>query len=89
MMALGSVLGVNGVFLLTGVSILIAGAGAVALLFVHKRAKAVVSQLWQFARSLVTPGLEPQWPKLRRDIKAPFGIAIFFGVVFVLCGGNL
>ena len=88
LLALGTVLGAHGIFFLSCTSIVIASAGAVALLFVHRRAGIFVSQLWMFFRSVFTPGLQLQWPKLSRDIKAPFGIAIFFGLLYVLAGGS-
>lgn len=84
LMALGTVLGGRGVLELSVVTILIAGAGAFVLLFVHRRARIFFTQLWLFLRSLFTPGLALQWPKLSREIKAPFGIAIFFGFVYTL-----
>ncbi|MBI3556590.1 MAG: prepilin peptidase [Deltaproteobacteria bacterium] len=88
LLALGTILGAQGIFLLSLVTILIAGAGAVALLFKHRRAGIFVNQLAMFFRSVFTPGLALQWPKLNRDIKAPFGIAIFFGLLYILAGGR-
>ena len=89
LMALGTVLGAGGVFLLICVSILIAGAGAVALLFVHRRAGPFAREVFAFLRSVFTPGLDTQWPRLNREIKAPFGIAVFFALIFVFAGGQL
>lgn len=84
LMALGTWLGPRGTLELAMASILIAGAGAVALLVKHGRVRAFCSEIWVFARTVFTPGLEIQWPRLRRDIKAPFGIAIFLGFLCVL-----
>lgn len=89
LIALGSILGAQGVFILGCITILIAGAGAVVLLFVHRRAGVFVRECTQFLRTMVTPGLQLQWPRLSREIKAPFGIAIFFALVYVLSGGLL
>ncbi len=88
LMALGTVLGAQGTFFLSCMALVIAGLGAVALLVKHRRAGIFVSQVGMFFRSIFTPGLALQWPKLNRDIKAPFGIAIFFGLLYVLVGGQ-
>jgi prepilin peptidase CpaA len=84
MMAFGAVLGPQGALELTYASTLISAFGAVTLLIRHKRVRAFFEQLWFFFRSLVVPGLETQWPKLDRKIKAPFGIAIFCGFAYLV-----
>lgn len=89
MLALGTVLGAGGVFDVACASILIAAAGAVALLVMHGRARAFAREIVKFMRTLLVPGLSVEWPKLNREIKAPFGIAIFFAFVYVLAGGVL
>lgn len=84
MMAMGTVLGPNRMIELAGVSMAIAAAGAVALLIKHRRVVPFCTEIWKFARSVFVRGLEVQWPRLRRDIKAPFGIAIFLGFICVI-----
>lgn len=89
MMALGSVFGAKGLLELVIFTFIVAGAGSLALLVRHQRVRAFGREVYGFMRSLVMPGLSVQWPKLRRDIKAPFGIAVFIGVLCVLSGVSL
>lgn len=88
LMALGTVLGPRGVFELACTSILIAGAGSVVLLIRSGRLRPFLNQMWVFLSSITTPGLAAHWPRLDRTSKAPFGIAIFWGLVIVLLRGN-
>lgn len=87
LMAMGTVLGARGALELSLVSIVIASFGAVVLLFAHRRVKPFAREMWKFFQSLLTPGLQVTWPKLSRAIQAPFGIAIFFGFIYVLSSG--
>lgn len=87
LMALGAALGARGVFELACASILIAGAGSLALLARSGRLRVFLGQLGAFLRSLVTPGLEACWPKLDPTSKAPFSVAVFWGLLFVLLRG--
>lgn len=89
LMALGTVLGAYNVLVLICTAILVAAAGAVALLIAHRRVRIFALEILMFFRTLLTPGLTTQWPQLSRDIKAPFGIAIFLALVYVLAGGGL
>lgn len=84
MMALGTVLGPETTFDLILASLTIAAAGAVGLLIRHGRVRAFTREIWFFIRSVFVRGLEIHWPKMRRDIKAPFGIAIFLGFICVI-----
>lgn len=84
LMAMGTALGPNRMLELAAISMAIAAAGAVALLVKHRRVVPFISEVWKFARSVFVRGLEVQWPRLRRDIKAPFGIAIFLGFICVI-----
>lgn len=88
LMAMGTVLGARGIFELSCASILIAALGAVVLLVTHKRVKPFFSELTMFFRTLLTPGLSVQWPRLSREIKAPFGLAIFWAFLYVTIGGH-
>ena len=88
LMAMGTVLGVRGTLELSVTTLMIAGAGAFVLLVRHGRVKVFCREVWMFFRSIVTPGLELQWPQLSRDIKAPFGIAIFLGFIAIWGGGS-
>jgi len=83
-MAFGAVLGVRGTVELLILSILIAGLGAFFLLIYHRRVKIFFMECFGFFRSIFIPGLVLQWPKLSRDIKAPFGVALFLSFVCVL-----
>jgi prepilin peptidase CpaA len=89
MMAMGSIFGARGLLDLIVFTFLVAGAGSFALLIRHHRVQAFAKEVYGFLRSLILPGLEIQWPRLRHDIKAPFGIAVFIGVLCVLVGGTL
>lgn len=87
-LALATVLGARGVFEMICMSILIAGVGSVALLFRHNRVKIFILELAKFFRSIVTPGLTLQWPILNREIKAPFGLAMFWAFLYVFLGAR-
>ena len=79
MMALGGVLGVSNTLDLTLVSFAIASICGVVLMARQKRIKIFGREIFLFLRSLVVRGLETHWPKLSRETKTPFGIAIFLG----------
>jgi prepilin peptidase CpaA len=87
LLALGTVTGARGMLELAGASLMVAGAGAVALLVLHRRVRPFFRELGRFFRTLLTPELEVQWPRLDRSIKAPFGIAIFLGYLCVIAKG--
>ena len=81
MMAIGAFIGPASIASVSLVSLLTAGIGALFLLFYHKRQSEFFRQLLLFIRSLVVPGLAVQWPKLRTDITAPYGLAILSALI--------
>lgn len=83
-MAMGTVLGPHQTISLIAASMLIAAAGAVALLVYHKRTKIFAQEFWKFIQSLMVRQLEVHWPRLSYEIKAPFGIALFLGFICVI-----
>lgn len=87
-MAMATVLGARGAAELAVACILVAGVGSFALLCKHRRVRVFFTQIFLFLRSLLTPGLVVQWPKLSREIKAPFGIAILVGFLYVFLDGG-
>ena len=89
MLAMGTVLGFQGTLELTLACFTVAGAGSLGLLFVHRRVILFFKELFKFLRSIFVPGLELQWPALNREVKAPFGIAIFIGFLYVFAKGSL
>jgi len=85
MMALGTVLGPQATLDVVLWSLAFAGVGGLILLFAHKRQGIFATEILHFLQSLFTPGLKLQWPKLSKDITAPFGLAIFAAFVVVRC----
>jgi Flp pilus assembly protein protease CpaA len=57
----------------------VASVGAFVLLLVHGRVKQFFSEVFLFLKSLATPALEIHWPRLSKNVKAPFGVAICAG----------
>lgn len=62
----------------------IAGLGALAILVKHRRIMVFMRECALFMRSLMVAQLEVHWPRLSRDYKAPFGVAILFGYIFAM-----
>lgn len=83
LMALSTLLGVDETIRVATASILVTGAGALVILILSKRLGPVLREIIKFVRSVVTPGLVVCWPHLSRKIKAPFGVALFCGMILV------
>lgn len=81
--ALSVVLGVSAFLDLVFVTFLMGGVWALFILIRQKRVKFFASQMQQFFRSVLVPGLEVQWPKLSYESKVPFGTVIFAGYLWV------
>ena len=87
-MALATVLGVHGTWELILNSFFIGGMGAVAILIAKKRVRVFFSEIYYFFRSLFIKELEVHWPKLDKNTKAPFGVAIFIAYLVIFLGAN-
>ncbi len=84
LMALATILTIKGVVALVSTSFMIAGVGAFVLLIYHHRVKIFFRECYKFFKSLVIPKMETVWPKLSKNIKAPFGIPIFLALFFLV-----
>lgn len=82
-MALGTVLGVQGTWHLVAWSMAVGSAGAIVLMVVRGRLKPFARECAKFFQSVFTPGLALHWPRLDKDSKAPFGLAIFAAYLIV------
>ena len=57
-------------------SFLVGGIGSFVILIARGRFVPFMKEFVKFFKTLITPGLALQWPKLDKLSKAPFGIAI-------------
>jgi len=62
-------------------SLAIAAIGSFALMLTNRRLIPFFKEIVSFFKSMLVPNSKVEWPKLRSDIKAPFGVAIFVGYI--------
>ncbi len=87
-MALASILGIRSTWELFFYSVLIASFGAFAILIRKKRVKLFFKEMKLMFQSIFYKGLSFHIPKLDRESKSPFGIAIFLSFM-VIAGKRL
>lgn len=60
-------------------TIIIAAVGSFALMLANRRVIIFFREMIAFLKSIIVPQTKVHVPRLRADIKAPFGVALFIG----------
>lgn len=84
LMALATILSLSRTLEMIYACVVVGGIGAACLLIKHKRVKIFFKELGRFFKTLFYPGLSVEWPRLSKEIKAPFGIAVFVGYLWAI-----
>jgi Flp pilus assembly protein protease CpaA len=82
-MALSTVLGSAQTLDLIYGSFLVGSLGAIVLLIRKKRVRIFFREVFNFFKTLFIKDLKIIWPKLDRETKAPFAVAICMGYFYV------
>lgn len=87
-LALSTVCGLMGTLILIYASIVVGAMGALVVMIKNRRIKNFFKELKKFFQTLIYKELEIEFPKLDRNSKVPFGIAICMGYFYVLLGAH-